>query len=119
MLLMAIPLALLLQMKALTLIGGILCLCLIAMLISTNGHVFAVMMPTEFAVYHKASTVSGIFNTLIYAGSAISTYTFGVIAERAGWGVTIAVWLCLAIGSAGILTFSVKPWSAFLQNKPK
>lgn len=119
MLLMAIPLALLLQMKVLTLIGGALCLCLISMLISTNGHVFAVMMPTEFAVYHKASTVSGIFNTLIYAGSAISTYTFGVIAERAGWGVTIAVWLGLALGSAGILTFSVKPWRAFLQNKPQ
>lgn len=119
MLLMAIPLALLLQMKTLTLIGGLLCLCLIAMLISTNGHVFAVMMPTEFAVYGKASTVSGIFNTLIYAGSAISTYTFGVIAERAGWGVTIAVWLGLALGSAVILTFAVKPWRAFLQNKPQ
>ena len=119
MLLMAIPLALLLQMKALTLIGGVLCLCLISMLISTNGHVFAVMMPTEFAVYGKASTVSGIFNTLIYAGSAISTYTFGVIAERAGWGVTIAVWLGLALGSAVILTFAVKPWRAFLQNKPQ
>ena len=117
MLLMAIPLALLLQMKSLTLIGGVLCLCLISLLISTNGHVFAVMMPTEFAVCGKASTVSGIFNTLIYAGSAISTYTFGVIAERAGWGVTIAVWLGLALGSVVILAFAVKPWRAFLQNK--
>jgi OPA family glycerol-3-phosphate transporter-like MFS transporter len=76
------------------------------------------MMPTEFAVFGKASTVSGIFNSLIYAGSALSTYVFGAVAEHIGWNMTVALWLSLAVVSALLLIMGIKPWNRFL-NDPK
>ena len=116
MLITAAPTALLLGAKYLPLIAGVLCLCLISLLMEAFCHVFSVMMPTEFAVFGRASTVSGIFNSLIYAGSAVSTYVFGAVAENIGWNMTVALWLGLALVSAVILIFSIKPWDRFLQN---
>ena len=116
MLITAVPTSLLLGAKYMPLIVGIVCLCLISLLMESFCHVFSVMMPTEFAVYGRASTVSGIFNSLIYAGSAVSTYVFGAVAEHIGWNMTVALWLTLALVSAVILIFSIKPWERFLQN---
>ena len=80
------------------------------------NHIFSVMIPTEFAVFGRASTVSGIFNAIIYAGSALSTYVFGAVAEHIGWNTTVALWLALALVSALILIFGIKPWNKFLKD---
>ena len=62
-------------------------------------------------------TVSGIINSLIYGGSAISIYAFGAIAEYIGWNIATAIWLGLALVSALILAFAIKPWQQFLQKE--
>lgn len=118
MLLTAIPTALLLQAQAMTLVVGVICLCLISFLMESFNHVFSVMMPAKFAAFGKASTVSGIFNSLIYIGSAISTYAFGAVAEQVGWNMTTIMWLSLALLSAVILGLSVKSWMRFMAQKP-
>ena len=115
MLITSVPVVLLLRAEALGLAGGVVCLCLISMLMEAFNHTFSSIMPSEFAGTGKAATFSGIFNTLIYVGSAISTYAFGAIAEGLGWGVTIAVWLGLAVCSAIILPFAAKRWLSFLR----
>lgn len=113
MLLTAVPTALLLGAKAMTLVVGVICLCLVSFLMESFNHVFSVMMPTRFASYGKAATVSGIINSLIYIGSAISTYAFGAVAEKVGWSMTTLMWLALALSSALILAFALKPWKRF------
>lgn len=117
MLITAIPTALLLQAKALTLLVGVICLCLISFLMESFNHVFSVMMPAQFATFGKAATVSGIINSLVYIGSAISTYAFGAVAEQVGWSMTTLMWLALALTAAVILTFAIKPWMRFMQKK--
>ena len=118
MLLTALPTAFLLNTKGISLIVGVSCLCLISFFMESFNHVFSVMMPAKFASVRKAATVSGIFNSLIYIGSAISTYTFGTVAERVGWHMTTFLWLTLALISAVILAFSIKLWTRFSNPKP-
>jgi len=113
MLMTAVPTALLLDTSAMSLVAGVACLCLISFLMEAYNHVFSVMMPARFAAVGKAATVSGIFNSLIYIGSAISTYAFGAVAERVGWHMTTLIWLIIALVSAVILAFSIKPWKRF------
>lgn len=115
MLLTGVPTALLLLANRLPLAVGVICLCLISLLMEAFCHIFSVMMPTEFAKYGRASTVSGIFNSLIYIGSAISIYSFGAVAENAGWSITVVIWIVLALASALILVFGIKTWSRFIK----
>ena len=115
----AVPAAVLIRAEAIPLPAGVACLCLVSLLMESFCHVFSVMMPTEFAKYGRASTVSGIFNSLIYVGSAVSTYTFGAVAERIGWSGTAVIWLSLSLISAAVLAFAVKPWSRFLDPAKK
>ncbi len=116
MLLTAVPTSVLLGAEYMPLFVGVICLCTISLLMESFCHIFSVMMPTEFAVFGKASTVSGIFNSLIYAGSALSTYVFGAVAEHIGWNMTVALWLSLAVVSALLLIMGIKPWNRFLSD---
>lgn len=115
MVLSTLPTVLFLDPSALPLAVGVVCLALISMLMAAFNHIFSTLVPAQFAPYGRASTVSGIINSLIYAGCAVSTYVFGSISERIGWGATVAVWLSLMAASALILVFAVKPWGRFLK----
>ena len=115
MVLSTLPTVLFLDPSALPLAAGVVCLALISMLMAAFNHIFSTLVPAQFAPYGRASTVSGIINSLIYVGCAVSTYVFGSISERIGWGATVAVWLSLMAASALILVFAVKPWGRFLK----
>ena len=117
MLLTAVPVALLLNTRALPLVVAVVCLCAVSLLMESFNQVFSTLMPTCFASKGRAATVSGIINSLIYGGSAISIYVFGAIAEYIGWNIATAVWLGLALVSALLLAFSIKPWQEFLQKE--
>lgn len=117
MLLTAVPAALLLNTRALPLVVAVACLCAVSLLMESFNQVFSTLMPTCFASKGRAATVSGIINSLIYGGSAISIYAFGAIAEYIGWNIATAIWLGLALVSALILAFSIKPWQQFLQKE--
>ena len=117
MLLTGVPTALLFLADRMPLAVGVICLCLISLLMEAFCHIFSVMMPAEFAKFGKASTVSGIFNSLIYIGSAVSIYAFGAVAENVGWSFTVIIWTALALVSALILIFGIRTWGRFI--KPK
>lgn len=110
-----VPTVLFLDPTALPLAVGVVCLILISLLMTAFNHIFSTLVPVEFAPYGRASTVSGIINSLIYAGCALSTYVFGSVSERIGWGATVTVWLSLMVVSSVVLAFSIKPWGRFLQ----
>ncbi len=117
MLLTAVPVSLLLNTRALPLVVAVACLCAVSLLMESFNQVFSTLMPTCFASKGRAATVSGIINSLIYGGSAISIYAFGAIAEFVGWNVATVIWLALALVSAVILAFSIKPWREFLNKQ--
>lgn len=111
----AVPTLVLLGARGMSFIAGLVCLCCISLLMESFNHIYSTMMPAKFAYYGKAATVSGIMNSLIYIGSAISTYLFGLVAEWVGWNMTIFIWFCLALAGAGILALAIKPWKRFVK----
>ena len=58
-------------------------------------------LPGRFANTGRAATVSGVCNSCVYIGAAISTYGIAVISEAKGWSMTIGTWIALC--AVGIL----------------
>lgn len=53
------------------------------------------MIPMHFEAVGRVSTVSGFLNAMAYIGSAVSTFTIGIVVERAGWNGAILGWILL------------------------
>lgn len=63
---------------------------------------FINLLPLRFEMYGRVSAVSGIFNSAAYLGTAISTFTIGIMAEALGWQCTIFGWLGMS-AVAGVI----------------
>ena len=59
--------------------------------------IFVNFFPLRYEAIGKVSTVSGFMNGMAYVGTAVSTFTIGVLVEQKGWNVTIGSW--------GVMTF--------------
>lgn len=57
--------------------------------------IFVNLLPLRFEKTGRVSTVSGFLNAMAYLGTAVSTFTIGVMVERFGWSVTIDTWVAL------------------------
>lgn len=69
------------------------------------------MIPPFFKQYGNVATVSGVINSCVYVGSAISTYGIAVLSERMGWGVTLLLWTLIALTGTAICLAFVRPWN--------
>ncbi len=64
-------------------------------------------LPGRFAATGKVSLISGVLNACTYVGSALSTYCFALIAQTAGWRVTVLCWAAVCV--VGVLScFAVR-----------
>ena len=72
-------------------------------------------LPGRFAKVGRSATVSGVCNSCVYVGAAISTYGIALVSERMGWSATAATW-CGILG-IGILfaILSYKRYTAMLK----
>ena len=81
-------------------------LILIALVYGSIASVNVILisfLPIYFKDTGKISTVAGVLNATIYAGSAISGYGFAKLITHYGWNFGIAMWLVVgAIGLAAI-----------------
>ncbi len=68
------------------------------------------MVPSFFKKFGSVSTVSGVINACTYVGSAVSTYGIAVLSQRAGWDITVMMWVMFAVIGAGICLGSAKKW---------
>ncbi|MBQ9079469.1 MAG: MFS transporter [Clostridia bacterium] len=76
-----------------------------------------VLSPKRFSRFGNVGTISGLLNSFVYVGSAISIWGIAKIAESAGWRATIAVWgIAAAAGIALCLVVSRK-WSQIFHKK--
>lgn len=60
------------------------------------------VLPSRFGRLGKASSMSGILNSCVYAGCAASTYGIGAVSESSGWNFTILLWVAGALAAFGI-----------------
>jgi sugar phosphate permease len=115
-LLCAIPLAFFVQMEGR--VFGVISLLLTALICGAmHGVNFLLIscLPGRFASIGRSATVSGVCNSCVYIGAAISTYGIALVSELMGWSLTIISWcaiLMLGITFAGL---SYKKYSAMLK----
>lgn len=65
-------------------------------MMAVNTMLIAVM-PSRFGRLGKASSVSGIMNSSVYVGGAVSTYGIGALSAAFGWSLTILLWIFGAV----------------------
>ena len=82
---------------------------LVACMHGTNLMLIAIA-PKRFKRSGKVSTYSGIMNACTYVGAAISTYGFAALATALGWGVTIIVWVGVALLGALLCFIAYPKW---------
>lgn len=78
-------------------------------MMAVNTMLIAVL-PSYFGVLGRASSVSGLLNSSVYAGGAVSTYGIGTLSVSFGWNHTILIWFLLAVVSMGLCLLVVKRW---------
>ena len=112
----AVPLCMLMFMAKLAPVVSVMLLALCTMTMHAFNYMLITLVPVRFAKYGKTATLTGILNSSAYAGCALSTYGFGLIAERLGWQVTVVVWLVI-VAVAGIICLALsKRWGGFCTN---
>ena len=72
-------------------------------------------LPGRFARVGRSATVSGVCNSCVYVGAAISTYGIALVSKSMGWSFTAATWCgILAVGILFAL-LSYKRYTAMLR----
>ena len=54
--------------------------------------IFVNLLPLKYEKLGRVSTVSGFLNSVAYTGTAVSTFTIGVMVDRWGWNATVTSW---------------------------
>ncbi|MDO5416339.1 MAG: MFS transporter [Lachnospiraceae bacterium] len=81
-------------------------------MMAVNTMLIAVL-PSYFGVAGKASSVSGLLNSSVYAGGALSTYGIGALSATVGWNMTIFIWFLMAAAAAGLCFLVVRRWMIY------
>lgn len=68
------------------------------------------MLPPFFQKKGNISFISGLLNSFVYIGSAISTYGIALISERSGWGSTVFLWMLIAVAGTILCISCIPSW---------
>lgn len=88
-----------------SLAGSLICFAVITASMEGINLMIVSLFPMRYSKYGRAATISGFFNFITYAGTAISTYGIGILAEYFGWGAALLAWVALA--AAAVLVCAV------------
>lgn len=58
---------------------------------------FVNLLPLRFEKSGRVSTVSGFLNSMAYLGTAVSTFTIGIVVQNYGWSVTVFIWFLITV----------------------
>jgi OPA family glycerol-3-phosphate transporter-like MFS transporter len=99
-LILAIPLALFVTMDGLFFrVSALFLTAFICAAMHGINFLLISCLPGRFATIGRSATVSGICNSCVYIGAAISTYGIALLSERMGWSLTIFTWCgIIAVG---------------------
>lgn len=68
---------------------------------------FVNLLPLNYEKEGRVSTVSGFLNSVAYLGTAVSTYSIGVMVDRLGWAATVTSWIIVT--AAALIVCILKP----------
>ena len=74
-------------------------------------------LPGRFAHFGRAATVSGVCNSCVYIGAAISTYGIALISEAMGWSLTVASWCSILVVGILFAALSYKKYKAVVDKQ--
>lgn len=108
-----LPLGGLMFINRLTPFASVLLLAFITSSMFAINHIFLTLVPVSFARLGRAATMAGLLDFTAYAGSAISSYGFGALAQTIGWNNTITVWLAVAFSALMFCLLAIRRWEKF------
>jgi len=71
------------------------------------------VLPSCFGAVGKASSMSGLLNSAVYSGGAVSAYGIGSLAGRLGWAATILIWAVMAAAALSICCLAAGRWGSY------
>lgn len=111
----AIPLAFFVQLESR--VFGVISLLLTALICAAmHGVNFLLIscLPGRFARIGRSATVSGVCNSCVYIGAAISTYGIALISGLMGWSLTIATWCVILVVGIAFAFLSFKRYATMI-----
>lgn len=109
-----LPLTVLLFIGKIPLLISVIMLSLITMMMHAFNHVYITLVPLRFKQYNRTATITGIFNSITYAGCAISNYGFGLLSDIFGWRNTVFFWIGVAVIAVIFCVVTIKRWNKFI-----
>ena len=91
-----------------SIVVAIACFCLITIFEGFSGTSFIAMLPARYAGRNQTGRVAGVLDFIIYMGSAISSFCFGLVVERWGYAAMFSSWEVLIVVSLTIMTIFFK-----------
>lgn len=85
----------------------------------TVNTLLTAVLPSCFGSVGKASSMSGLLNSSVYCGGAISAYGIGSLAGYFGWTTTILIWAVMAAVAFLICIFAGKKWGTYRKKLAK
>lgn len=73
------------------------------------------MLPPFYQKKGNVSFMSGLLNSFVYIGSAISTYGIALISESRGWGTTVFLWFLIAVAGTIVCALCIPGWKKFVK----
>jgi OPA family glycerol-3-phosphate transporter-like MFS transporter len=74
-------------------------------------------VPTHFSRMGIVAFISGITNSMVYAGSSIATFGIGLAADKFGWSSLLLILAGLTLLSALLCFLAAPRWRAFLRRE--
>ena len=89
--------------------------CIIFMAVSIScmwgaNLMFLTTIPYHFATLDMSAAVTGMFNSMIYIATALSTFLYGVLSEQYSWNTMILVWLGIGTFGAVVCLVFARFW---------
>lgn len=79
----------------------------------TVNTMLTAVLPSCFGSVGKASSMSGLLNSAVYSGGAVSAYGIGSLAGYFGWTTTILIWAVMAAAAFLICCLAAGKWGTY------
>lgn len=73
------------------------------------------MLPPFYQKKGTVSFLSGLLNSFVYMGSAVSTYGIARISESRGWSTTVFLWFLIAAAGTLLCALCIPGWKKFVK----
>ncbi|NLZ55133.1 MAG: hypothetical protein GX900_00485 [Clostridiaceae bacterium] len=90
-------------------------LILVAGFTNSMNVIGTVNVPARYHSINRVSSISGVTNSAVYIGSAVSVWGIAKLSVDLGWHFTTAMWFYLALGLTVIAALAIRIWTAFIR----